>query len=61
MERLNRIETIISTGRSSKKYEDENVPPQIEPNDYLQKFKQDLSPIYSKRAAISPVPAPKLE
>ena len=63
MERLNRIETIITTGRSWEKLRDENIDinPVMNTYDCRDQIKPDLSPIYNKRSAVSPIPVPRIE
>lgn len=59
MERMNRIEKIISSGHSYERLRDENFNPEVTQNDYCYQGNA-LSPNYKKRAAVSPIVSNRL-
>lgn len=56
IERMNRIENIITSGKSYDRAQEEKLEPFCPQNDYIYDYSKDYTP-YTKRAAISPIPS----
>ena len=61
IERLNRIETMISSRSTERHNEQENYPIQAYKGAANNSFGPDLSPVYRQRSAVSPMPPTRTE
>lgn len=60
MDRMHRIESIISFGKSYDRDRDENFDPITTQNEYYYQNQQSFSPSHRIRSAISPAPSSKI-
>lgn len=60
IERMSRIESIISHGKSYERVKDENINPLTTKNEYNYNYTKDYSPLYYDRNVVSPAPSNRI-